>query len=73
MWEFLFKYPAEMFARGTITLSGSGWVYLAIVAAAALAIPTLLYYRRVTDDLGTADRLVLALARTDIDDHPVEG
>jgi uncharacterized membrane protein len=64
VWEFLFKYPAEMFARGTITLSGSGWVYLAIVAAAALAIPTLLYYRRVTDDLGTADRLVLALART---------
>ena len=64
MWEFLFKYPAEMFARGTITLSGSGWLYLALTLAAALAIPTLLHYRRATGALRTTDRAVLSLTRT---------
>ena len=64
MWEFLFKYPAGMFARGTITLSGSGWLYLAIVLATALAIPTLLYYRRATTGMGAIDRSILSLTRT---------
>ena len=64
MWEFLFKYPAEMFARGTITLFGSGWLYLAIVLAAAIAIPTLLYYGRATSALRTTESAVLSLVRT---------
>jgi uncharacterized membrane protein len=64
VWEFLFKYPAEMFARGAITLSASVWVYLGIVVAAAIAIPTLLYYRRATDSLRKTDRTVLTLVRT---------
>lgn len=64
MWEFLFKYPAEMFVRGEVTLSASGWLYLAIVLAAALAIPTLLYYRRATTAMGAADGSVLSLTRT---------
>ncbi len=60
MWEFLFKYPAGMFARGTITLSASGWLYVAIVLATALAVPTLLAYRRATAGMGAADRGVLS-------------
>jgi uncharacterized membrane protein len=64
VWEFLFKYPAGMFARGTITLFGSGWLYLAIVLATAVAIPTLLYYRRATTGMGVAERGVLSLTRT---------
>ena len=64
MWEFLFKYPAEMFARGELTLSGYGWLYLAMVLAAASAIPTLLYYRRATAGMRAADRTVLSLTRT---------
>ena len=64
MWEFLFKYPAGMFARGEITLSGSGWLYIALVLAAAAAIPTLLYYRRATTGMRAADRSILSLTRT---------
>ena len=64
MWEFLFKYPAEMFARGEITLSGSAWLYLALTLATALAIPTLLHYRRATGALRISDRAVLSLTRT---------
>lgn len=64
MWEFLFKYPAAMFARGDITLSGSGWLYIAIILAVALAIPTLLHYRRATTGMRAADRSVLSLTRT---------
>ena len=64
MWEFLFKYPAGMFARGAITLSDSAWLYLAIVLAAGVAIPTLLYYRRATGGLGASERGVLCLTRT---------
>jgi uncharacterized membrane protein len=64
VWEFLFKYPAEMFARGTITLSVSIWLYAAIVLGAAVAIPTLLYYRRATAGMGSADGSVLTLTRT---------
>ena len=64
MWEFLFKYSAGMFARGEITLSGSAWLYLAIVLAAALAIPTLRYYRRATAGMHAADRAFLSLTRT---------
>ena len=64
MWEFLFKYPAGMFARGAITLSASGWLYAAIVLATALAIPTLLAYRRATAGMGAADGVVLSLTRT---------
>jgi uncharacterized membrane protein len=64
VWEFLFKYPAGMFARGEITLSYSGWLYLALVLATAAAIPTLLYYRRATAGMPTADRSILSLTRT---------
>ena len=64
MWEFLFKYPAGMFARGDITLSGSGWLFLALVLAAASAIPTLLYYRRATTGMRAGDRTLLTLTRT---------
>ncbi len=64
MWEFLFKYPAGMFTRGDITLSGSGWLYVALVLAVASAIPTLLYYRRATTSIRAADRTVLSLTRT---------
>ncbi len=64
MWEFLFKYPAGMFARGELTLSYPGWLYLALVLAAAAAIPTLLYYRRATAGMRTADRSILSLTRT---------
>jgi uncharacterized membrane protein len=64
VWEFLFKYPTDMFARGEITLSASAWLYLGLVLAAAVAIPTLLYYRRATRSLHTVDRAVLALTRT---------
>ncbi len=64
MWDFLFKYPAEMFSRGEITLSGSMWLYLALVLIAALAMPTLLYYGRATRTLRTVDRTMLALIRT---------
>jgi len=63
VWEFLFKYPAGMFARGTISLFGSGWLYLAIVLAAAVAIPTLLYYRRATSALGATEGALLTLTR----------
>lgn len=66
MWEFLFKYPAGMFARGEITLAYSAWLYLAIVLAAALAIPTLLFYRRATSGMGPWDRGALSLTRTAI-------
>ena len=64
MWDFLFKYPAEMFARGSVALSGSGWLYAGIVLAAALAIPTLLYYSRATSGLSAVDRATLSLTRT---------
>jgi len=64
VWEFLFKYPAGTFARGSIALSDSPWLYLAIVLAAALAIPTLLYYRRATTGMGVAEGSVLFLIRT---------
>lgn len=64
MWEFLFKYPADMFARGEVTLAGSGLIYLALMLAVAVAIPTLLYYRRATRVLNAFDRSVLALTRT---------
>ena len=63
MWEFLFKYPAEMFSRGEIVLSQSVWLYAALVGAAALVIPTLLRYRRASQSLDTLDRAVLTLAR----------
>jgi uncharacterized membrane protein len=64
VWEFLFKYPADTFARGDVTLSGSGGLYLTLVFAAAAAIPTLLYYRRATTGMRAADRTVLSLTRT---------
>jgi uncharacterized membrane protein len=64
VWDFLFKYPAGMFARGEITLGGSGWLYLALVLAAAVAIPTLLRYRRAARGLGALDTSVLSLTRT---------
>jgi uncharacterized membrane protein len=64
VWELLFKYPADMFARGEITLSASGWIYLALVLSAAVAIPSLLYYRRATRGLRGVDGAVLAIART---------
>ncbi|NCF29036.1 MAG: hypothetical protein GWP69_16755 [Gammaproteobacteria bacterium] len=64
MWEFLLKYPAGMFARGEITLSASGWPYLAMVLAAAVAIPTVLYYRRATTGMRAVDRSILSLTRT---------
>jgi uncharacterized membrane protein len=64
VWEFLFKYPAGMFARGEIMLSASGWLYLALVLAAAAAVPTLLYYRRATTGMRAADRAILSLIRT---------
>lgn len=64
MFEFLFKYPAEMFARGEIALSASPWLYATLVLAAAVIIPTLLYYRRATRALYPTDRIVLASART---------
>lgn len=64
MWQFLFKYPADMFARGEITLSASGWLYVALALAAAVAIPTLLRYRRTTRGLHRVDGAVLALTRT---------
>jgi len=63
VWDFLFKYPAQMFSRGEIVLSGSLWLYLALVAAAAVVIPTLLKYRRATRPIAAADRAVLTLAR----------
>jgi len=63
VWDFLFKYPADMFARGDITLSASLWAYLAVILAAALALPILLYYRRATRNLSAADRGVLSLTR----------
>jgi uncharacterized membrane protein len=63
VWEFLFKYPADMFARGEVTLTGSGLLYLGLMLAAAVAIPTLLYYRRATRTLNAFDRTVLALTR----------
>lgn len=66
MWEFLFKYPAEMFGRGTITLSAPGWAYLAVVLASGIAIPTLLRYRRATSGLGAAHGAVLSATRTAI-------
>ena len=66
MWEFLLKYPPEMFSRGEITLSGSAWLYAALVAAAVLVIPTLLRYRRASASLAPADRAVLTLARSGV-------
>ncbi|HLJ47546.1 MAG TPA: glutamine amidotransferase [Bryobacteraceae bacterium] len=48
MFEFFFKYPAAVFSKGTFVLLGpaSGWVLLALIAAAAAALGITLWMRR---------------------------
>jgi uncharacterized membrane protein len=48
MFEFLFKYPAGVFARGNLVLLGSWpkWALLAAIAAAAGALALLAWHRR---------------------------
>lgn len=66
MFEFLFKYPADLYARGELVLAGSWWLYLCTVPIAALAIFTALRYVRVRGESRTFDRLLLGVTRTAI-------
>lgn len=64
MFEFLFKYPADLYARGEFVLAESWWLYLCTVLIVALAIFTVLRYLRVRGESRTADRLLLGVTRT---------
>lgn len=64
MFEFLFKYPVGLYARGEFVLARPWWLYLCTVLILALAIFTVLRYLRVRGESRTADRLLLAVTRT---------
>lgn len=66
MFEFLFKYPADLYARGEIALAEPWWLYLCTVLIVALAIFTVLRYVRVRGESRTSDRLLLGVTRTAI-------
>jgi uncharacterized membrane protein len=61
VFEFLFKYPAEMYSGGEIVLSGPPWLYpTLLVLVAAL---TLLFYARVRARTGIIHRAILGATR----------
>ena len=62
MFEFLFKYPADTFAHGALSLAGSFWLYCALLLGTAAIITV--FYAHARADMRRRDRLVLALART---------
>lgn len=66
MFEFLFKYPADLYVRGQLALAAPWWLYLCTVMIAALAIFTVLRYLRVRGESRTSDRLLLGATRTAI-------
>lgn len=66
MFEFLFKYPPDLYARGEFVVAGSWWLYLCTVLIVAPAIFTVLRYIRVRGESRTSDRLLLGVTRTAI-------
>jgi uncharacterized membrane protein len=64
MFEFLFKYPAELFAQGSYVLTLPGW-QLALIALGILAITfVLLGYSSLRGRTKIRDRLALTLLRS---------
>lgn len=59
VFEFLFKYRSLVWEKGELALSAPWPYYLAALALAAVAVPTLLRYRQVRGKAGRRDRLVL--------------
>jgi len=66
VFEFLFKYPPDLYARGEFVVAGSWWLYLCTVLIVAPAIFTVLRYIRVRGESRTSDRLLLGVTRTAI-------
>lgn len=60
LFEFLFKYRPLIYERGDFILGGSWTLYLALVGAAALAVPTLLLYSGARGKSRPIDRVVLS-------------
>ncbi|MDX1434806.1 MAG: hypothetical protein R3286_20365 [Gammaproteobacteria bacterium] len=59
MFELLFKYPPDVYARGELTLAAPAWLLAVIAAAIIVLVPTLLGYARVAGLARRADRVVL--------------
>ncbi len=62
MFELLFKYPADVYARGGLALAAPLWLYLALVLGTAVLI--IWFYRHRHVAMHRRDHVVLALART---------
>jgi uncharacterized membrane protein len=63
VFEFLFKYRPLVFEKGELVLAWPWPVFVAVLALIALAVPTLLRYRRVAGKTRVSDRVVLSLIR----------
>lgn len=61
MFELLFKYPADIYARGQFTLDLPFWFYLALVSGTAVFI--MWFYAHMRANMRKRDRILLALAR----------
>ena len=64
LFEFLFKYRPLVFDRGDFALGAPWSWYLAAVAVAAVAVPTVLLYGRAQGKSRPADRAILSALRT---------
>mgnify|MGYP003340454763 FL=1 len=62
MFEFLFKYPADTFAHGELSLAGPFWLYCALLFGTATILTV--FYAHARADMRRRDRVVLALTRT---------
>lgn len=62
MFELLFKYPADIYARGQFALAAPLWFYLALVLGTTALI--IGFYAHMRADMRRRDRVTLALARS---------
>jgi uncharacterized membrane protein len=63
VFEFLFKYRPLVWEKGEVVLSAPWPYYLAVLALAALAVPSLLRYRQVSGKTTGRDRTILTAVR----------